>query len=482
MVERFTDDPGAGDGTSTLSRELLLTRLRQWPDLEDCPLDAILAQGQACGDTTPPAPEEIALLRWLGAAHRQWEHDFPLEAELTQHLRRLKPLLAALAVYDPLFLVPGQHPLHALLDSIQAAAIGWQASLGRAAQGLERQIEESIEKALAWFDRPETDLGAITAALESKLNRDAERAQKMARRVVEMELGRQKKAEVANLAAKMINAALEKFEAPANIGELLKGPWYDSAQLALLKFGEESEEWAQMSKATDTLLDSVQVFETEPENRRQQLFRVVTLLPKELRRRLLSLHHDSGAVDDAVGVVEFAHLCVLRQRPLETEVVSPLPLLEGTTAGEEGTKAETNGAKEGQWYLITREGEAPLRARIIFDSTREQQLIFANRMGMEVLRLGREEFSRLLQGGSTTPLQRGASYSRSLAAAAGITSEADLEGLPGAAELSPETGSPAPPELSSEEEEQARLWQEWEEARARQLGAQPEEYTASPGK
>jgi hypothetical protein len=384
VVERFADDPDTPADTPTLERDQLLKRLQQWSDLEDCPLDAILVQGQACGDATAPSRDEVAVLRWVGAAHSHWEQDYPLESELTDRLRQLKPLLAAIAISDPVFLTPGNHPLHCLLDSIQAAAIGWQASLGRAGKALERQIDEAIERALHWFDQPEADLQAIVSELESKLARDGERAKKMARRVVEMELGRQKKTEARFTAATMINAALEKYESPADIAEMLKGPWYDSAQLVLLKFGSDSEQWTQMSKATGTLLDSVQVLEEERDGRRQQLFRVVTLLPKELKRWLLSLQHDPGAVDDAVGLVEFAHLCVLRQSPLETESIPPLPLPEGVLEeeGEEENQPESGAVQIGQWYWILREGEAPLRARVIFELKSERRLLFANRAGM----------------------------------------------------------------------------------------------------
>ena len=274
----------------------------------------------------------------------------------------------------------------------------------------------------------------------------------------------------------MINAALEKYPVPEEIGALIKGPWYDSAQLALLKFGAESDEWLHVCKVTDTLLDSVQVFETAPQERRQHLFRVVTLLPKELRRWLLSLHHESTALNDAVAVVEFAHLCILRNTPLETRIVDPLPLPGGDDQeGEE--HPEQDAVEVGQWYLIRQEGQPPLRARIIFRLQQERRLLFANRTGMEALRLDCDEFAALLARGDAIQLQRGASFSRCLAAAAGVTGESDLEDLPrgdagDTAGLS-DPAKAAGTELTEEEEEQARLWREWEEARARQLANSP---------
>ena len=86
-----------------------------------------------------------------------------------------------------------------------------------------------------------------------------------------------------------------------------------------------------MCETTHTLLDSMQTPEDAPENRRQHIFEVVTQMPKDLKRLLLSLQHDSEAINDAVGMIEFAHLRVLRQQPLELETIAALPLPEKAT-------------------------------------------------------------------------------------------------------------------------------------------------------
>ena len=386
MAELFASkSSGPPAVTDILDHATLLQRLRNFADPAQGTLESIQIQGQAAGDLRQPAPGDAARLRWADAAFTLWEYDFPLDPELTKLLRRLKPLCAALAVVDSTFLVPGRHPLHRLLDSVQAASIGWQATLGRAASALQRELNTTVEQALAWFDQPDSDLRPLLKQLEGQLSKDAERAQKMARRVVEMAKGKEKKTEAAAAAAQMINTALQQYPAPAEVGQMLQGPWYDSAQLVLLKFGPDSDEWAEMCKVTDTLLDSVQVLEPEPEGRRQHLFRVVTLLPKKLKQWLLSLQHDNNAVNDAVSVVEFAHLCMLRGSPLETTAIEPLPLPTAAGASDKGEES-ADGAEVGQWYLIEGQ-EAPLRARIIFRLQDERQLLFANRAGMECLRL-----------------------------------------------------------------------------------------------
>ena len=166
--------------------------------------------------------------------------------------------MASLAIADPDFFVPGGHPLHQIMDSLQAAAVGWQPSLGRAGQAIETFLVGAVDEALAWFDGRDLDLATLSARVAATSARELARCERMAQRLVEAEQGRIKSAEARRTAARMINAALQQFPAPAGIGRFLKGPWYDSAQLVLLKFGEKSEQWTQMSAATTALLDSVQ--------------------------------------------------------------------------------------------------------------------------------------------------------------------------------------------------------------------------------
>ena len=113
VLEEFGDAEGPGAGEPTLDREQLLDRLRQLDAPAECPLVAVLAMGRARGDPAAPTQEHAALLQWVGAAFDHWERQYPLESELTQSLRRLKPLAAALAVTDTSFLVAGKHPVHA---------------------------------------------------------------------------------------------------------------------------------------------------------------------------------------------------------------------------------------------------------------------------------------------------------------------------------------------------------------------------------
>ena len=105
----------------------------------------------------------------------------------------------------------------------------------------------------------------------------------------------------------MINRGLDIYPLPRALESFIKGPWYESAQLVVLKYGTDSEQWQQMSAVTDTLLESMRSREDVGENRRQQVFELIAKLPREVRRWLLSLQHDQAALDrHTAGEIDLA--------------------------------------------------------------------------------------------------------------------------------------------------------------------------------
>jgi hypothetical protein len=402
------------------------------------PLAAILAQTEAMGDPALPSSEQTAILEWLNAAYAHWEEQFPVEEPLASQFRKLLPLAAALAITDPNFLTPGAHNFHRLLDIMQAAVVGWQARLGRAGQSLERELATAIEKARGWFGEGSVDLEAVYQEVLAATRKDRGRAQRMAQRVVEAEQGRLKTLHAKTRAAQMINALLERYQAPAGIGEFLKGPWYESGQLLLLRFGPESGEWASMSATTEALLDSLQSEPAAPTDekgkqngsRRQQVFEAITKLPRELKRWLVSLKHDDDGVEHAMGIIESAHMAVLRQQDLSLQPIEPIPVTTGTPGGDDPQVQEcVQQLNTGQWFLFCEENGDPLRAQLVLKMEDEQQLLFTNQAGIKAMQRSFADFAADLKTGKSTPLYSEVSFSCSLAQAAKITSSGDLDSL-----------------------------------------------------
>jgi len=434
VLQQYIEPGSAGDHERAMPLEALLGYLKNVDNFELTTLEAVLALADADGDTAQPTTEQCAILQWLADAYQEWEQRFPIEAPLAAQIRPLKNLAAALALTEATFLTPGAHPMHELLDTLQASAIGWQAHLGRAGKALELQTSRAVDAAHTWFDDSSTDLTAICTEFSTLAARDRERASRMAQRAVETELGRVKTTQAKLQAARMINTALKKYQAPAAIGDLLKGPWYTSAQLVWLKFGPDSEAWEKMSVTTDTLLDSLQNPAEEAggkaENRRQHIFEVVTQLPKDMRRCLLSLQHDSDAVDDVVGLVEFTHLRVLRQQPLELESIEPIPVAADSGGADTVERYDAlDRIAVGQWFLIDAGESDPVRVQLVLKMDAEQQLLFASQAGIKALQLDYRDFADLVTQRKITMLRTGASFSTCLARAVGISSSESLKKL-----------------------------------------------------
>lgn len=446
MLDRYGEQVSVGSNAHPMPLDELLDYLQNIDNFSLSPWVALVGQTEAIGDPATPSREQIAVLRWLGKAIELWEKQFPLEGRVAAQVRRLKPLAAALALTDPDFLQPGAHPLHQLLDNIHSRAIGWQARLDRVGTILEQQVTKAVEESRRWFDSPAVNLAAICAEFTAAAERDQARARRMVQRVVEAETGKVKTAAAKQEAARMINAALEKYLIPEEIGAFIKGPWYTSAQLLLLKFGAASDQWRKMSATTDTLLDSFQSMEEADEARRQHIFEVVTQLPKEMRRWLLSLHHDTEAVNEAMGLVEFAHLRILRRQPLQLEQLTPI-VVEGehVVAGEEQNPGAMKIWQEGQWFSVETSNDGLVRMQLALKVEQSQQLLFTNLAGIKVLQLSLTEFTRLIAQDKVKALHSGASFSLCLAYAVGIDSVEILKALASAlAESAPPPERQAP--------------------------------------
>lgn len=397
----------------------LVAFLARSRDTDSSPLATIKRHAARQNRSADLRADDLALLTWVCEAFGDWEEHYPLEAPLRDQLRRLLPLAVAMALTDDDFTTPGQHALHQLLDALQAGAVGWQVRLDRAGQMLEQRVERAVDKALEWFRDPALDIAAITRELSAANERDAARAQRMVQRLAETEQARLRTLTARRDAALFINRGLAKYELPSAIGEFLKGPWNDSAQLILVKYGNDSQQWQQMRRATKHLFESVQDRTGEDEQQRDRREQMLRHLPSELRRWLLSLEHDSDATDSAIGLVEYAHLRLQHGQELQR---GPVQLLDVEDDEEPEDGSDVAGSRIGEWYRFE-DDEGELRAQLVLALANDRHLLFANFVGLKALDLPRQAFLQRVEDGFAVHLPNVCTYSLSLASAAGIRDE-----------------------------------------------------------
>jgi hypothetical protein len=263
----------------------------------------------------------------------------------------------------------------------------------------------------------------------------------MVQRLAETEEARLKTLSARREAAQGINELLQNFELPAAIGEFLKGPWYDSAQLVLVKYGAASREWQDMLRATRHLMESVQPQDNADEVERDRRAQMLRHLPGELRRWLVSLEHDSEETDSAIGLVEYAHLRIQHGQLLQLAPVSPLAVEQADAgSGEEEEEPLTCG----DWYRFSDE-DGELRAQLVLQLEGGQHLLFTNFVGLKALDLSHRAFRQRVHDGFARALPNRATFSLSLAAAAGIDSDEALRALTDPQHAGPAAAAPATP-------------------------------------
>lgn len=427
VVSRRFPQSGGGAGGAALSREDVIRLLGRLGDDSASPLMSLRRRAESEGGSSNLEPMHASVVEWITLSFEYWEDNYPLEQKLARELRKLLPLVIALAVTDDDFFTAGAHPLHQLLDCLQHSAVGWQQRLDRAGQMLEQRVMRAVVRAREWFDDRSVDFAHITRELAAAAERDAARAQRMVQRLAEAEAASLKTDQVKRDAAGIVNSGLEKYELPAAIGEFLKGPWFDSVQLVALKFGTDSHEWRQVQRATEHLMESVQPREHADESNRDRLANITKRLPQELREWLISLQHDPDAADDAIGLVEYAHLRLRHGQNLGLTRIPPIPVA-GSRRGGDAQEDDAVELHNGHWFLMQDE-EGELRAQLTLQLEEGHHLLFTNVVGLKALDLRRDEFLRRLREKRARPLPTEDSFSLSLAATAGIDSDDRLRAL-----------------------------------------------------
>lgn len=466
VLEGFADPAFSAQGGQAMPRDELIGYIRASDKYELSSLESVLIQTDLIGDPALPTPQDSAALAWAGAAYKHWEKHYPLDEALASPLRRLKPVLALMALADPQFYTPGIHPLHQALDALQHAAVGWQEGLGRAGEPVQKLLEQTVNDAQASLEENGSGLIAILRATTESALRLQTRQQRMSKRAADVERGQLRSARAKINAANAINEEIARFPIPADIGSFLTGPWYESAQLVLLKFGDNSDQWKAFRNTSTALINSLQ-----PKDEDNVALEKVSDISKGLKQWLLSLQHDEQASEQAISSIEYVHLRVARGEDIERSNTSPIPVSDKARNAEEQSIA-LDGIATGQWFQVEARKGGTLRIQLAMMQEDEQQLLFCNHAGAKVQSLDYASFAQLLEEKKAKPLSSDASFSRALAAVVGIDSQEALaqltgEALPGqepattesdelALELGPD-GEILPLKIESEEPAQPDL-------------------------
>ncbi len=407
-----------------MPREDLFNYLHSIDNFDIGPLQAVLAQTEVIGEPALPSNEDTAALAWVGAAFDHWETHFTLDPSLVTRLRRLKPVLGLMALADNQFYTPGVHPLHQVLDGIYDAAVGWQEGLGRAGEPVEKLIDQTVDGAIACLEENGSGLMALLRESAKSAQRLETRVRRMAQRTTDGERGQLRAARAKEIAATMINREVTRYPIPADIGEFLTGPWFESAQLVLLKYGENASQWRDISAATSALMSTL-----APQEEGEPAAEHGTQVIQQIRKWLLSLQHDQQQTDEVISTIEFTQLRVVKGMEIERSATSLIPITNSPV--QSGEETVLPGVETGQWFRVEARKGGMLRIQLAMMQPREQRLMFCNHAGAKVQTMDYRSFAELMEQGKARHLETGKSFSRSLAAAIGVDTPEALSQLTG---------------------------------------------------
>src|SRR6478735_12122308 len=95
---------------------------------------------------------------------------------------------------------------------------------------------------------------------------------------------------------------------PDVVEELLKGPLHHSMQVIYLSRGVASNEWKQVLKAAQLLIDSMQAVDAEADM--QQVYQTIPKVIPLLAKQLVSIA-DAAEMESWIGRIEKLHMQIL---------------------------------------------------------------------------------------------------------------------------------------------------------------------------
>jgi hypothetical protein len=388
-----TSDVGEGDERT---RATLLARLVGLQNV-DLPVWESLEQAARRPGPLQLSQQEANLLYFCDQVFEQCQSQTDLEPLLLEAFMALRPLVAGVLLRDSAVLRSLQHPLFSLLDQLWDAGRYWSPDLGKPGDKYRVRLEEMLQQ-LRKADPVTAPFQTWLDELSGQLAKDAQRAETLTSRICQTARGALAGEQAERFVRQQVSLLLERAPMPDVVEELLKGPLRHSMQVIYLSRGVNSEEWKQILRAAQMLIDSMQGA-AEGESDMQQVYQTIPKVIPLLTKQLVSIS-DATEMEDWIARIEKLHMQILLGGKVDLHPAQPLSALKQ----EEGVSANVSSAlleqvkriPEGQWLIYQRDDGEKLRCRLVMKTEEAGQLLFVNVLGAKCLEKTPEEFAYLL--------------------------------------------------------------------------------------
>ncbi|MEZ5539061.1 MAG: DUF1631 family protein [Pseudomonadales bacterium] len=377
------------------TRATLLARLVGLQNV-DLPPDESLEQAIQRPGAMQLSQQEANLLYFCDQVFEQGQSQTDLEPELLNAFLALRPLVASVLLREPQVLRDLQHPLFHLLDQLWDAGRYWSPELGKPGEKYRQRLDEMLQR-VRTADPTTALFQTWLEELDAQLAKDFQRANTLVERIRQTAQGALAGEAADRIVRRQISALLERAPMPDVVEELLKGPLLNSMKMVYLSKGHNSDEWKQVVRVSEMLIDSM--LGAEDDAGMQQVYQTIPKVIPLLAKNLVSVT-DAAEMESWVTRVEKLHMQILLGGKVEVRPAHPLSGL----SDENGVAANISSAlldqvrqiPEGQWLVYQRDGREKLHCRLIMKSDDGGQLLFANVLGAKCLEKTLEEFAYLL--------------------------------------------------------------------------------------
>jgi hypothetical protein len=388
-----TSEVGEGDERT---RATLLARLVGLQNV-DLPLQESLEHAVRRPGPLLLSQLEANILYFCDQVFEQCQSQTDQEPALLEAFMSLRPLVASVLLHDAAVLRSLQHPLFSLLDQLWDAGRYWSPDLGKPGDKYRGRIDEMLQR-LRKADQATAPFGEWLEEFSGQLAKDTQRAETLVSRICQTARGTLAGKQAERFVLKEVNTLLERAPMPEAVEDLLKGPLRHSMQVIYLSKGVASDEWKQVSRAAQLLIDSMQG-PAEGETDMQQVYQTIPKVIPLLSKQLVSIS-DAAEMEDWIARIEKLHMQILLGNKVELRPAQPLSALEEET----GVSANVGNAlleqvkliPEGQWLIYQRDDGEKLRCRLVMKTEDAGKLLFVNVLGAKSLEKTPEEFAYLL--------------------------------------------------------------------------------------
>lgn len=344
--------------------------------------------------------------------------DDALPAEVRALIGRLQIPLLKVAIADKTFFNNEEHPARELLNLLARAGSQWSPEQGLDDE-LYQRIEQVVHRVLNEFDTDSGLFQELLRSMESFLDQQENRRERVEERVREQEEGRARAAQARQRVEEIIQKRMAGRDLPEVVVRIIRDAWEQVLYLTWIREGEDSDLWKKRLRMLDALVWSVLAHQDE-----QALKKLKDLSPKllsGLKHGLEAVNHDPVEARKLLVKLRDEHRRLLRG--LEVERVH----IEDEASAEEVDQAveqeslpadhprvkEAEQLQPGQWLEIGL-GEGARRCKLAANIRYGEKLVFINRRGLKVVEHSALSLGLALEQGVARLINQGALFDRAL--------------------------------------------------------------------